>query len=193
MTQNTSLQLPSPVLMDMSLPRALGRRRSERTFAAQPVDPAILATVLWACAGQNDACGKRTVPTARDLRSVDAYVFDERGVFLYHPDTNTLEKLAGEDARAATTTGQPFVAVAPVSVVFIGDNVKAQPLSEPMRERCLSLDAGCMMQSALLACAAMGLSAVARASCPQQAPCRAAGLNENRYVVLGAVTLGFPA
>lgn len=58
----TTIELPPPVEMTMPFSQVLGRRRSRRDFSDQPLDLPLLSTLLWACAGQNGADGRRTVP-----------------------------------------------------------------------------------------------------------------------------------
>lgn len=185
--------LPSPIVMNMPLSQALGRRRSQRAFKADKLDEPILSAVLWACAGRNDSDGKRTVPSALNLQCVSAYVFDCEGVWLYRAADNCLEELAEGDHRAVTTLAQNFVAQAPVTIMFIADENKAEDMSEASRRRCLALDAGCMMQSAQIACSAMGLASVPRASFDSARVTRAAGLDPHCYTAIGALTIGFGA
>ena len=56
----TTIELPPPVEMTMPFSQVLGRRRSRREFSDQPLDLPLLSTLLWACAGQNGADGRRT-------------------------------------------------------------------------------------------------------------------------------------
>ena len=73
------IKLPPPLPMDKPLSMALGRRRSSRNYSQGRIPRSVLSTILWACAGQNDATGRRTVPSALDRRSVEVYVIDEEG------------------------------------------------------------------------------------------------------------------
>lgn len=60
----TTIELPPPVEMTMPFSQVLGRRRSRREFSDQSLDLPLLSTLLWACAGQNGADGRRTAPSA---------------------------------------------------------------------------------------------------------------------------------
>lgn len=188
----TTVQLPAPMLMTTPLTQALGRRRTSRQFSPQALDLPLLSAVLWACAGRTDSEGRRTVPSARNLRTVSAYVFDRRGVWLYDEAANTLTLRVEGDLRAETTTGQDFVQNAPVSLVFVADLNRCGDQLGELRELCLAVDAGCMVQAAQLAAAAMGLSSVARASIDADRLRERMGLDANHKVLM-AVTLGFPA
>lgn len=111
----TTIELPPPVEMTMPFSQVLGRRRSRREFSDQSLDLPLLSTLLWACAGQNGADGRRTAPSALDSREVECFVFDQKGVWSYCAETNALKLLAEGDHRSATTAGQDFVQAPSVS------------------------------------------------------------------------------
>ncbi len=184
--------LPSPIEMRMPLEQALGRRRSSREFSSAPLDLPILSALLWACAGNNLPDGHRTVPSAMDCREVEAYVVNEKGAWRYAPSDNTLTLVASGDLRPATTGGQDFVHTAPVTLVFVYDKTKSEALTGDGVLLCVSVDAGCMVQAAQLACAAMGLASVPRAWFDSEKLRLAMGLDANQ-VPLMALTVGFPA
>ncbi|MDO4938023.1 MAG: SagB/ThcOx family dehydrogenase [Sutterellaceae bacterium] len=186
-------QLPPPIEMQMPLVQVLGRRRSSREFAPQDVDASILSAVLWACAGQTLPDGHRTVPSALDSREVQAYVFDRLGVWRYDPADNTLVETNRGDQRGATTEIQPFVAKAPVTIMMIADKKRADKrMKGEGLKTMMAVDAGCMVQAAQMACTAMGLASVPRASFDPVKVRNAAGLNDD-HVPLMAVTIGFGA
>lgn len=118
----TTIELPPPVEMTMPFSQVLGRRRSRREFSDQSLDLPLLSTLLWACAGQNGADGRRTAPSALDSREVECFVFDQKGVWSYCAETNALKLLAEGDHRSATTAGQDFVYSAPVTLIFAVKN-----------------------------------------------------------------------
>ena len=188
----TVIQLPAPMLMSTPLTQAFGRRRTSREFSPRPLDLPLLSALLWACAGRTDMEGRRTVPSARNLRTLSAYVFDERGVWRYDEVDNTLTRLVEGDLRGDTTTGQDFVRQAPVSIVFIADLKRCGDQLGQLRDLCLAVDAGCMVQAAQLAASAMGLSSVARASLDPVHLRQCLGLDDD-YIALMAVSVGFPA
>ncbi len=184
-------KLPSPIVLSMSLTEVLGHRRSSREFSTQRIDAPLLTSLLWACAGQTLADGHRTVPSAMDSRECLAFVFDEAGVWRYEAAENALICLSEGDQRAVTTSGQDFVTDAPVTLIFGVDSRKCANLTGPMGETCKKVDAGAMMQTALLACTAMGLTAVARASYDPEAIKATLG-EEGQYIdPVIAVTCGF--
>ena len=188
-----TIELPAPIEMQMPLVQVLGRRRSRREFSEQPLDGAILSTLLWACVGRNSDDDRRTAPSAFNCREVDCFVFDDKGVWLYDPEDNALVQATQGDKRAMTTTAQDYVGMAPITLVLAVSNAKAEPLVGAMGQICRAVDVGAAMQNALLACAAMGLSAVPRASFDPQQVLQARGKSEEQYAPLMAVTVGFPA
>lgn len=190
----TTIKLPAPIEMTMPFVQVLGRRRSRREFSRDALDPALLSALLWACAGRNSADGRRTAPSALNCREVLCYVFDDKGVWLYHAEDHSLELIAEGDKRAHTSLAQDFVKTAPVTLLLAVDQSLAQPLSgSRTADICRSVDVGAMMQNALLACAAMGLAAVPRASLNAEDVLRAMGRTAAQLDPQIAVTVGFPA
>lgn len=191
---STIRKLPAPIEITMPLAQVLGRRRSCREFSEEPVDESILSALLWACAGRNSADGRRTAPSALNCREVDCFVFDNQGVWLYDADANSLTQVAEGDQRGSTTIGQTFVQQAPVTLMLAVNHDKDTPLSSGRRgDICRSADVGAMMQNALLACAAMGLAAVPRASFDPQTVLQAMSQTAQQYEPQMAVTVGFAA
>lgn len=187
----TTIELPPPVEMTMPFSQVLGRRRSRREFSDQSLDLPLLSTLLWACAGQNGADGRRTAPSALDSREVECFVFAQKGVWSYCAETNALKLLAEGDHRSATTAGQDFVHSAPVTLIFAVNQAKTERISGGRAGAiCQSVDVGVMVQNALLACSAMGLAAVPRAWFEPQTVLQALGLTS--YDPQMAVTIGFP-
>ena len=113
-----TIELPAPIEMQMPLVQVLGRRRSRREFSEQPLDGAILSTLLWACVGRNSDDDRRTAPSAFNCREVDCFVFDDKGVWLYDPEDNALVQATQGDKRAMTTTAQDYVGMAPITLVL---------------------------------------------------------------------------
>lgn len=141
----TTIELPPPVEMTMPFSQVLGRRRSRREFSDQSLDLPLLSTLLWACAGQNGADGRRTAPSALDSREVECFVFDQKGVWSYCAETNALKLLAEGDHRSATTAGQDFVHSAPVTLIFAVNQAKTERISGSRAGAiCQSVDVGVM-------------------------------------------------
>ena len=79
---------------------------------------------------------------------------------MYDNKSNSLTKVSGKDLRGAVASRQAFAATAPVSIVIVSDQskygVKALEIG--------AMSAGYVSQNIYLACTAMGLYTVARAT-----------------------------
>ncbi len=190
--ENTSRLLPHPIPMVTPLTEVLAKRRSRREFAAKNLDDAVLSTLLWACAGLTEDSGKRTVPSAMDCREIVVFVFDAKGVWLYEAQKNALTLVGEGDVRGSTTLGQDFVKTAPVTLVFANDETHCEKIVGSRKEKCLAVDAGCMVEAGQLACAALGLASVARASFDVSFVASLLG-DAKRYTPVMALTVGYPA
>ncbi len=190
---NSFRKLPSPVEMSMPLVQVLGRRRSGRDYSPQPLDESLLAALLWASAGQNSPDGRRTVPSAMDSREVLAYVFDENGIWLYDAAENALHATVAGDKRMATTAGQEFVGISPVTIVYVGDRTRMKvEMTDVELLTTMALDAGMMAQAGQMAATAMGLTSVMRTAFDPETVRIAAALSEE-HLPLIALTVGFPS
>ena len=103
-----------------SVNEALANRRSWREYAAAPLTLEELSGVLWAAAGENRADGKLTAPSALALYPITVYAVFEEGIYRYDGREQTLTRVAEGDHRAAAGR-QPFVATAPLNLVYIAD------------------------------------------------------------------------
>ena len=186
-----TIQLPAPLPMATTLTEALTNRRSRRDFSSKTLEPTVLATLLWSCAGITSDAGKRTVPSAKDCREIVVFLFDEKGVWLYEGKGATLTLVTAGDKRAETTMGQPFVATAPATLIFAADAALSEGLVASRGDLCKCVDTGCMIQAGQLAATALGLSSVARASLEKD---RVSPLLDkgNRYTPIMALTVGYP-
>lgn len=182
--------LPAPMKLTISLTDALQTRNSVRRFSDKPLQEAELASILWAAAGRTRPDGRRTVPSAKNCREIDPYVFDAQGVWRYDGARHTLVQVAAGDMRAATTQGQDFVSWAAASIVFIADMKRGRKRMPPEDIlRWTTVDCGCMVQAAQLACAALGLASLPRGSIDAAAVRKAANLSMDDLALM-ALTVG---
>ena len=177
------IKLPSPrrtggkPLMD-----ALNARQSEREFSDKELNIQTLSDLLWAANGFNRET-KRTAPSSQDRQELDLYVFLKSGVYFYDAKNQQLiQKVKGDNQ--AKTGGQPFVAIAPVNLVFVANLDKASN-----RDAAL-IDCGFISQNVYLFCASEGLISVVRGSIDKGELHRLLGLNENQEALLGQ-TVGY--
>ena len=182
------IQLPKPLTEGgKPLMRALKDRKSSRSFSSRKLHPQILSNLLWAANGINrPAEGKRTAPSALNLQPIDVYVAVADGLYLYNAKAHQLDPVSKDDIRAATG-GQPFVAQAPLNLVYVADQVKSGRADESWA----FADTGFIAQNVYLYCASEGLTTVVRAMVDRTALSNAMKLRPDQKVTL-AQTVGYP-
>ena len=181
-----NISLPAPQLADnASLATALQQRCSQRSYdTARPLDKQQLSNLLWAAWGYNRE-NKRTAPTALDKQDITLYVFLSEGIYRYDARENTLIEVARGDHRAATGK-QPFVATAPVNIVFVSDT---RLLDNAVMS---AVGCGAISQNIYLYCASAGLATVVRGSFDAETLNSLLHLDPVQKVML-AQTIGYPA
>lgn len=169
----------------------LARRQSSREFAPTKLSPQLVSNLLWAAAGVNrPESGGRTVPSAMNWQEIDIYLATADGLFLYRPAEQQLVPVLDRDIRALTGQ-QPFVATAPLNLVFVADYGRMGESRAEEKPFYAAIDTGYISQNVYLFCAAEGLATVARASLDGQALAKAMGLRPEQRVVL-AQSVGYP-
>ncbi len=189
-----SVALPAPAQSGgLPLLDALARRQSGREFAPGALPLQVLSDLLWAANGVNrPAEGKRTAATARNWQNLEVFVFTEGGVFRHDAVAHALVGVKAGDHRAATGT-QPFVATAPVNLVYVADAAKMPGnVAEADAFRYDGVHAGIVVQNVYLYAASSGLTTVVRALVDRAAVAELLGLPASQRVVL-AQTVGYPA
>jgi Nitroreductase family len=163
-----AIALPAPAMEGgMSLMQSLKSRQSIRDYADRALSDQDLSNLLWAAWGVNRPHDDgRTVPRWRDAYLLDIYVIRADGVWLYEPKTHRLLFHMAGDLRGQTTTGQPFVAKAPVNLAYAVDTSKITGESESDKYATAGATAGVTGQSVYLYCASAGLATVFRESVP---------------------------
>ena len=195
MTLNTfeAIQLLPPCLnCRVSLMTAMKNRRSDREFEERNLSLKHLSNILWAANGVNREDGRRTVPVAMGIYSIDTYVFLANGIFFYDPAAHKLLPFIEGDFRHLTGT-QEFVSTAPLNLVFIANFHQYIERNVP-RERWLyfaAANAGHSSQNVYLYAAAAGLRTVVRASVREQELLDQLGLDSNMNQFILAQTVGY--
>jgi SagB-type dehydrogenase family enzyme len=187
-----TIQLPPPQTdIGQPLMQALALRHSTRSFVPQPLDHQHLANLLWAADGINrPQTGGRTAPSARGWHEIDVYAALPDALYRYDPAMHTLEPVVVGDLRPLTGA-QPFVADAPLNLVYVADRTRQGNAAEAEKERYNWADTGFIAQNVYLYCASQGLATVVRASIDRDALAEAMGLRPEQHVVL-AQTVGYP-
>lgn len=184
------LALPAPQKAGgMPLMEALSRRSTSRSFATKELSRQQLSNLLWAAFGMNRPDGKRTAPSARNRQETDVYVLLKSGAYRYDAAAHRLEPVTGEDIRHLGGI-QPFVAAAPLTLVFVADFARAGG-SGPAEREYAAMDVGFISQNVYLVCASEGLATGARAYVDKPALGARLGLRPSQAIML-AQSVGYP-
>jgi len=184
--------LPAPVTEGgKPLMQALKDRRSIRDYADRPLPRQVLANLLWAAWGVNrPAIDGRTAPHWHNAYALDIYLAMADGVWLHDPHSNRMLLHAANDLRALTTTGQAFVATAPLNLIYAFDAGKLSG-SENDRIAAAAACAAVVAQNVYLYCASEGLATVLRQSVPGEKLAKALKLPAAQIIQF-AQTVGYP-
>ena len=180
--QPVKLPAPNPLKASkMSLMEALQKRKSVREYSSKEISLQTLSTLLWTACGYNRPDEKRiTAPSAINAQDITLYVCMKNGAYCYNPDENQLDFVSAEDLRPAVAGRQDFAKQAPVCIVLVSDLNKFRS----PRAEFGAMDAGFVSENICLACTALGLATVPRASMEKETLTKAFGLNENQVLML---------
>jgi len=169
------IELPTPQIDNgATLYQALKDRHSVRSYAKKPLDRQMLSNILWVAYGANREDGRRTIPTARNLKDLSVYVTDSEGTFLYDGEANTLTRVL-DNSILDLFQSQPFMANVPVVLIFTGsraDNDYA------------IMHAGSAYQNVELYAATNNLGCVVRALFDKDAVGKALNLPEDQRAIV---------
>jgi len=153
---------------ELSLERAMAKRRSGRDYAAEPLTLEQLAQLLWAGQGLSGR-GFRTVPTAGGVYPVELYVVASRvtdlqpGGYFYSHFEHALDRL-GTDLSAPALHGaalsQDVLLDAAAIIVLTAQVERTREVYPADAERYAHVEVGHAEQNILLQAAALGLAAV---------------------------------
>ena len=177
------ISLPNPEVnkLSMTLGDALQQRRSERQYSDKEISMQTLSTLLWAACGVSDPkTGKITAPSAVNMQDVKIYVCAKNGVCLYNAKANTLTKVSDKNLLESIAGRQAFAKAAPISLVL----VSTKDSDRSPNDKFGAMDAGYVSQNIYLACTALGLKTVARATMDFDTLKRELNLAETSYLEL---------
>jgi len=186
------IQLPKPQ-MDGGKPlmQALKARQSSRSFSSKKLPPQVLGDLLWAAFGINRPdSGQRTAPSAMNRQEIDIYVATADGLYLYEAKKHALQPVLAEDVRAETGR-QPFVAEAPVNLVYVADYARMGGGTDDDKALYSAADTGFISENVYLFCASEGLATVVRGMVPRPALAKMMKLRPDQKIIL-AQTVGYP-
>lgn len=170
--------------------QALKERRSTREFSPEKLSPQMLSNLLWAAWGINRPDGRRTAPSASNRQEIDIYVALADGVYLYEAKEHRLRQVLTEDVRAQTGR-QPFVAQAPLNLVYVADMARAGGGRPEDQQFYPAIDTGFISQNVYLFCASEGLGTVVRGLVDRDALAKVMKLRPDQRVIV-AQTVGYP-
>ena len=180
-----NVKLPEPDKnVSMTLYQALQQRKSVREYSTKDIDDMKLSQLLWAAVGINRPDGHLTAPTAVNAQDITVYVCRKDGAYLYVAKDNTLQKVSDKDLRESVAANQKFAAVAPISLVIVTDNAKFRGGSTNGPTISGAIDAGYVSQNIDLACEALGLCTVPRATMDKEALKKELKLADSQNAIL---------
>ena len=175
----------------MALMQALALRHSSREFSSRTLPPQVLSNLLWAAYGINrPETGGRTAPSPYNRQETRIYLTVPDGVFVYEPKSHALRRISNQDIRGLTGT-QPYVAEAPLNLVYVADVSKFSDSEAPQTLIFLGASTGTIAQNVYLFCASSGLSTVVRGLIDRDKLSAALGLGDDLRITL-AQSIGYP-
>jgi SagB-type dehydrogenase family enzyme len=173
------------------LMQVLKDRSTSRSFSSEKLSPQVLSNLLWAAFGINrPENGHRTAPSAMNRQEIDIYVAMVEGLYVYEAKTHVLQPVLAGDIRALTGR-QPFVADAPVNLIYVADLGRMDRASKDEKDLYSAADTGFISENVYLFCASEGLATVVRGSVDREALAKAMRLRPDQKIIL-AQTIGYP-
>ena len=181
--ENNNIELPSHNLKNtVTLKTALEKRRTARNFVPRALSELEISNLLWAAYGDNRPNGKRTVPAAMGIYSVELYVALPDGAYWHNRGENVLKKICSQDLRTFSDSRKMGVK-APLVIIMVVD----KDALGSRGERFAAVEAGAIMQNIYLYCAAYNFNTVACGSFNSSELAKALKLPANKYVFLTQV------
>ena len=171
------------------LMQLLKERKSVRDFGPKQLSRQTLSNLLWAAWGINREDGGRTAPSASNRQEIDVYVVMENGAFVYDAKANILKPVASGDLRKLAGQ-QPFVAEAPLNLVYVGDFARWPGDEENNKLTTTTVNTGFIAENVYLFCASEGLATVIRAMVPKPELSKALNLRPEQHITLSQ-TVGY--
>lgn len=166
-SEDRDLALPAPRLSgEVSVERALVRRRSRRDFAPEPLPLSAVSQLLWAAQGITDPAGLRTAPSAGALYPLDIYLAVgavsgvRPGLYRYDPHAHRLLLQSEGDPRARVAEAaldQRWLAEAPAILLLTAVYQRTARKYGERATRYVHMEVGHAAQNVYLQAEALGL------------------------------------
>lgn len=162
-----NIQLLPCQMENVSLHKALNKRRSLRKLKNTDLTLQDISNILW-CANGVNAIGEdgrlwRTAPSAKNHQEIDSYVLSKNGTYLYDYVCNQLIAVNDEDIRTKVAK-QEFVGKSSYIICLVANYAKMKSYKWwqfVKRFRYACIDTGYVSQNIYLYCAAYKLRTVA--------------------------------
>ncbi len=165
----TGIRLPAPATVGpVSVEAAIARRRSVRTFRADPLNLGQLSQLLWAVQGTTGPGGLRSAPSAGASYPLEVYVLAgnvrdlKAGAYHYVPELHALEHVGSGDVRTAIAgaADQEWLAQAPAIILVAAVFERTARRYGSRGTRYVHMEAGHAAENVYLQAAALGLGTV---------------------------------
>ena len=184
--------LPKPVTTGgKPLMQALKARHSTRSFAPRELAPQTISNLLWAAFGVNRPdTGQRTAPSAVNWQEIDLYLAMRTGLFLFDARTHSLKQVLTDDLRPNVGL-QPYVATAPIVLVYVADLSRMTDASPEDKTFYSAADTGFIAQNVYLFAASEDLATVVVGLIDRPALAAKMKLRPDQKIIL-AQPVGYP-
>lgn len=171
--------------------KVFNERHSDREYAIEMLSPQDLSDLLWATNGINRPDGKRTAPSAKNVQDVDVYVIMKEGAYLYDAKAHALTPVAAGDHRGLVAGGQDFVKQAPLSIVLASELSRLGNSTAERTRLMGAVDVGIVCQNINIACTALGLATVPRATMDHEGLKKVLKLTDTQLLLMNN-PVGYP-
>ena len=191
-----TIKLEKPdISQSKSVAECLNARKSSRNYSDVNLTAQQLSKILWAANGitkRYDGNG-HVNPAAQGIYAVDVYAVMKDGIYLYKPESHSLELVQSGDYRSSLIRGHNSVNVAALTLVYV-ENISAwnkarHKMSREAQLNCANIAAGAMTQSVAVMAMAEELGNCVRASIDYDAFKNAAKLKSTQNILI-AQTVG---
>ncbi len=162
----------------------LNERKTTRHFSERELEPHLLSGLLWAANGINrEDDGKRTAPSARDMREIDIYIITPQGAYLYMPEGHQTKLIKAGDFRKEAAGRSEFAASAPIILVFVANAKKMEKMDAAAKDAYAHIDCGYVSQNVYLYCASENLATVALGGVDKEGMTKILDLKEDKVIL----------